>query len=222
MVDWQVHDGLIDYAQAVATMEQRVSAIRLAQAEELVWLVEHPPLYTKGTSARDADLLDKNRFPIYETGRGGEFTYHGPGQRIAYVMLDLEKRGKDIRRYVQQLEQWIILTLAQFGIEGFIREGRVGVWVMRGAQEAKIAAIGIRVRRWVSYHGIAINLNPQLSHFSGIVPCGIREYGVTSLAEMGIDVSMPSLDQALADSFSGIFGQTANNPYSMENITGSK
>jgi len=176
---------------------------------ETVWLLEHPPLYTAGTSAKDSDLLDPRRFPVHRTGRGGQFTYHGPGQRVAYVMLDLKRRGGDIRAFVRDLEQWIIETLASFNVTGERREGRVGIWVDRGGgHEDKIAAIGVRVRRWVSYHGIAINLEPDLSHFAGIVPCGIAEqnYGVTSLVDLGIPATMAELDSALRAAFRKVFG----------------
>lgn len=186
-------------------MEARVEVIKNG-GPELVWLLEHPPLYTGGTSARADDLLDK-RFPVYETGRGGEYTYHGPGQRVAYVMLNLKKRQQepDIKKYIWQLEEWIIHTLAQFNVIGERREGRVGIWVIHDNTESKIAAIGVRVRHWVSYHGIAINNNPDLSHFSGIVPCGIKGYGVTSLAALGKDVPMADLDSALKASFAEVF-----------------
>lgn len=226
-MQWQTSPGLTDYAQAVAFMEARAAAIRAGEADELVWLVEHPPLYTAGSGAKASGLLDASRLPVYETGRGGEYTYHGPGQRVAYVMLDLQQRGKDLRRYVQQLEQWLIQTLATFGVEGFTREGRIGVWVnipqavcrsqevpsrrsadQSGVQltsEAKIAAIGIRVRQWVSYHGIALNVAPDLSHYEGIVPCGISDYGVTSLQQLGVDASMQEVDAALRECFETVF-----------------
>ncbi len=190
-------------------MEARVAAIRDGTAPELVWLVEHPPLYTAGTSAKETDLLDENRFPVYETGRGGQYTYHGPGQRVAYVMLDLNHRGRDLRAYVHNLEQWVISTLARFSITGERREGRIGIWVDRGGgREDKIAAVGVRVRRWVTYHGIAINVAPDLSHFDGIVPCGIAEenLGVTSFADLGVQATMDEIDQALRDTFEEIFG----------------
>lgn len=176
-------------------------------AGELVWLVEHPPLYTAGTSADDKDLLHKTHFPVYDTGRGGQYTYHGPGQRVAYLMLDLKKRGMmDVRLYVQTLERWIIATLATFGVDSFVREGRIGVWALdRAGNEAKIAALGIRVRRWVTYHGICINVNPDLTHYAGIVPCGISEYGVTSLKALGVDASMSDVDRALESTFEHVF-----------------
>ncbi len=212
-VEWRIEPGLTPYPAAVAAMEARVAAIRAGEAPELVWLVEHPPLYTAGTSAAEADLLQPDRFPVYRSGRGGEFTYHGPGQRVAYVMLDLKRRGPDVRRFVQDLEEWIIRALASFAVAGERREGRVGIWVERkdpvlGAREDKIAAIGVRVRRWVTYHGIAINVEPELEHFSGIVPCGISEHGVTSLVDLGLPVGMADLDAALRASFPGVFGVT--------------
>lgn len=188
-------------------MEERASKIAEGKAQELVWLLEHPPLYTAGTSAKKADLLEPDKFPVYETGRGGEFTYHGPGQRIAYIMLNLKQRNaEDIRAYVQNLEQLIINTIAHFGIEGIRRDGRIGIWTESPKGEAKIAALGIRVRKWVTYHGIAINLNPDLGHFGGIVPCGISKYGVTSFADMGKNTSMDELDKALKEEFIKIFG----------------
>jgi lipoyl(octanoyl) transferase len=213
-IEWRVEPGLIDYPAAVAAMEARVAAIREGRLPELVWLVEHPPLYTAGTSAEPGDLLQPDRFPVYRSGRGGEFTYHGPGQRVVYVMLDLKRRGPDVRRYVRDLEEWIIRALAAFSVTGERRDGRVGIWVERrdalhGAREDKIAAIGVRVRRWVTYHGIAINVAPDLEHFSGIVPCGIRGHGVTSLVDLGLPVGLPDLDAALRASFPGVFGATA-------------
>lgn len=211
-LEWRLADGLIPYPDAVRTMEERVSAIREGTAPELVWLLEHPPLYTAGTSAQPDDLLDAGGFPVYPSGRGGQYTYHGPGQRVAYVMLDLQKREPDLRRYVRDLEEWVIRTLAGFGIKGERRDGRVGIWVdMRpfgGApgQENKIAAIGVRVRRWVTFHGVAINLEPNLDHFGGIVPCGIREHGVTSIAALGHIVTMDELDAGLRAAFDSVFG----------------
>jgi lipoyl(octanoyl) transferase len=259
MVEWKTSDGLTAYAHALEGMQQRVDAMLSSDADELVWLLEHPPLYTGGTSAKTADLLDA-RFEVFDSGRGGEYTYHGPGQRIAYTMLDLNTRGRDLRAYVQQLEQWIILTLAEFDVEGFTREGRIGVWVDessptvgrsqsertngstacagswqpltsndKGTQqrdpamssphregqqtaaggkhksEKKIAALGIRVRKWMTFHGIALNVNPDLSHYNGIVPCGIFDYGVTSLAALGVDASMKDVDAALKKSFAKVF-----------------
>lgn len=185
-------------------MDARVRGVQQAMAEELVWLLQHPPLYTAGTSAKATDLLTQ-QFPIYQTGRGGQYTYHGPGQRVGYLILDLNQRGRDLRAYVQQLEAWIIATLAEFGIEGFIREGRVGVWVNTKQGEAKIAALGVRVQKWVSSHGIALNVNPDLSHYTGIVPCGIREFGVTSMHVLGVKVGMDEVDAALKRQFTAIF-----------------
>ncbi len=256
-MEWKISDSLIPYPDALAFMETRVAAIRAGEAEECIWLLEHPPLYTAGTSARSEDLLETERFDVFETGRGGQYTYHGPGQRIAYVMLDLKKRAEalgqapDLRVFVKQLEAWIIATLAEFDVEGFTRDDRIGVWVQQdsgigdqgsaemthhaGSQatsadvashelrqqvssreavaqrgneqkESKIAALGIRVKHWVTYHGIAINLNPDLSHFNGIVPCGISHYGVTSLHALGIEASMAQFDQALSNQFIRVFG----------------
>lgn len=206
-VEWITAAAPVAYLEAVAAMEERVAAIRAGRAPERVWLVEHPPLYTAGTGARPADLLDPDRFPVHATGRGGQYTYHGPGQRVAYVMLDLTRRGGDLRAYVCDLESWIIETLARFGIAGERRAGRIGIWVARPGGEAKIAAIGVRVRHWVSYHGIAINLDPDLSHFDGIVPCGIAEHGVTSIAAVGRGADMGALDAALRASFETVFGR---------------
>ncbi|WP_417493631.1 lipoyl(octanoyl) transferase LipB [Maricaulis sp.] len=208
-VDWAVSAQPVDYEEAVAFMEARVAAIAGGEANELVWLLEHPPLYTAGTSAKPGDLLSPDRFPVYTTGRGGEYTYHGPGQRVAYVMLDLTRRGRDARKFVCNLERWLIETAASFGVAAGTREGRVGVWVERGdGREDKIAAIGVRLRRWVSFHGIAFNVAPDLTHFGGITPCGISNplYGVTSLAELGRDVSMADFDSALHLAFNTIFG----------------
>jgi lipoyl(octanoyl) transferase len=187
-------------------MERRVEAIRAGTAAELGWLLEHPPLYTAGTSARPEDLLDAGRFPVYRSGRGGQFTYHGPGQRVGYLMLDLKRRGPDLRRYIHDLEEWIIRTLERFAIRGERRDGRVGIWVAKpDGQEAKIAAIGVRVRRWVSFHGIAINLAPDLGHFQAIVPCGLRSFGVTSFADLGRTTTMAELDRALIEVFPTVF-----------------
>jgi lipoyl(octanoyl) transferase len=213
-VDWRVSDALVPYEEAVAAMEARAEAIAVGQAPELVWLLEHPPLYTAGTSAQDADLVAPGRFPVHRTGRGGQYTYHGPGQRVAYVMLDLDRRRRDLRAYVAALESWIIATLEAFNVRGERREDRVGVWVRRpergAAVEDKIAAIGIRVRRWVSFHGISLNVEPDLSHFSGIVPCGIAGHGVTSLVDLGHLVSMPEVDMQLRAAFETIFGPTVS------------
>ena len=211
-IDWRVSDRAIDYEPAVDEMEARVAAIRAGTAPELVWLLEHPPLYTAGTSAKEGDLLAPDRFPVHRTGRGGQYTYHGPGQRVGYVMLDLEQRGRDVRRHVHDLEAWLIGTLAAFGVKGERRPGRVGIWVARGAgREDKIAAIGVRVRRWVTYHGVSLNLDPDLEHFAGIVPCGIASegLGVTSLHALGHTASMAELDAALAENFEAVFGVAA-------------
>lgn len=206
-VDWQVSTASVDYPAALTAMEARAAAIRHGTARELVWLLEHPPLYTAGTSAHPQDLIDPERFPVFKAGRGGQYTYHGPGQRVAYVMLDLQRRGPDIRRFVRDLEEWLIRTLAQFGVQGERRPDRVGIWVDRGGgHEDKIAAIGVRVRHWVSFHGVALNVDPDLSHFSGIIPCGIREHGVTSLRQLGHAVPMAEVDQALKAAFEIVFG----------------
>ncbi len=208
-VAWRISDSLVDYEDAVREMTERVEAIRAGRLPELVWLVEHPPLYTAGTSARPEDLLDRDRFPVFRTGRGGRYTYHGPGQRVVYVMLDLDRRGRDVRRFVRGLEEWAIRTLARFNVAGERRPDRVGIWVDRGGgREDKIAAIGVRVRRWVTFHGMAINLDPDLDHFRGIVPCGVggAAYGVTSLHDLGLPVAMPELDAALAATFPEVFG----------------
>lgn len=215
-VGWAVSPGRVEYARAVAAMEARVAAIRAGEAGELVWLLEHDPIYTGGTSARVADLKDPDRFPVHRSSRGGEFTYHGPGQRVAYAMLDLDARGRDVRGFVAGLEEWIIGALGEFGLKGERREDRVGVWIDRRRpgeemREDKIAAIGVRVRRWVSFHGIALNVEPDLSHFAGIVPCGIAApgLGVTSLVDLGLPVSMTDADAALNKSFERVFGPTA-------------
>ena len=204
-VEWITSSELVPYPEALAEMEARSAAIAESKAGELVWLLEHPPIYTAGTSAKDSDLLDA-RFPVYRTGRGGQFTYHGPGQRVGYVMLDLKRRKPDVRAYVHDLEQWLIETLKELGVKGERRKGRVGIWVQRGIREDKIAALGVRIKRWVSLHGVALNVAPDLSHFSGIVPCGVTAHGVTSLADLGIDVSMTVVDVALKGSFQKIFG----------------
>ena len=205
--EWVVRPGLLSYPEAVAAMEERATAIAAARAPERVWLVEHPPIYTAGTSAKDSDLIDA-RFPVFRTGRGGQFTYHGPGQRVGYVMLDLKRRKADVRAYVRDLEEWLIRTLAQFNIRGERREGRVGIWVARGrGREDKIAAIGVRVRRWVTFHGVSLNVDPDLDHFTGIVPCGISEHGVTSLADLGLPVSMADVNTAMKVAFREVFGE---------------
>jgi len=205
-VSWEISEGLVPYLDAMARMDAHVDAISRGQEHERVWLLEHPPLYTAGTSAHDEDLVERERFAVFRTGRGGQYTYHGPGQRVAYVMLDLKRRGGDVRAYVAALEQWVIDTLDQFNVKGERREDRVGVWVRRGGREDKIAAIGIRVRHWVTFHGISINVEPDLSHFAGIVPCGIREHGVTSLVDLGLPVTMADLDVAMRKTFRPIFG----------------
>ena len=213
-IEWRISDQPVPYPEAVAEMEARVAAIRAGTAPELVWLLEHPPLYTAGTSANPADLVDPDRFPVFASGRGGQYTYHGPGQRVAYVMLDLKTRGADIRAYVHNLEEWLIRTLGRFVVKGERRCGRVGIWVDRGAyggvrgREDKIAAIGVRVRQWVTFHGVALNLDPDLSHFQGIVPCGIREHGVTSLWDLGLTPTMEDLDCALMGTFPEVFGES--------------
>ncbi|PIE11185.1 MAG: lipoate-protein ligase B [Rhodobacterales bacterium] len=218
MVEWIISDGLTSYEDALRVMEERVVAIREGRADEALWLLEHPPLYTAGTSAKSEDLRDPDRFPVYEARRGGQYTYHGPGQRVVYVMLDLDKRGRDVRAFVKALEGWVIDSLASFGLRGHIREGRVGVWIERPEKpplptgemrEDKIAAIGIRLRKWVSFHGISVNVEPDLSHFDGIVPCGITGHGVTSLVDLGLPVTMADLDVALKDRFAAHFPDPA-------------
>lgn len=214
-VEWRVEPGLLSYPQALRFMENYAEAIRSEGASELIWLVEHPPLYTFGTSARAEDLIDPERFPVFAAGRGGEYTYHGPGQRVVYVMLDLKRRRADVRAFVAALEAWIIHTLDSFNVKGERREDRVGVWVQRpdrpclhdgSVAEDKIAAIGIRMRKWVSFHGISINVEPDLEHFGGIVPCGVQEHGVTSLVDLGLPVTMTDLDVALKTAFEDVFG----------------
>jgi lipoyl(octanoyl) transferase len=208
-IAWRISDAPIAYPAAVSAMEARAAAIAEGRARELVWLLEHPPLYTAGTSAKATDLLAPARFPVFEAGRGGQFTYHGPGQRVGYVMMDLRRRDNDVRRFVRDLEEWLIRTLAAFNVRGERREGRVGIWVARkGGREDKIAALGIRVRRGVTFHGISLNVDPDLEHFSGIVPCGIQEHGVTSLADLGITAAMPDVDLALRTAFDRVFGRT--------------
>ncbi|HUW79866.1 MAG TPA: lipoyl(octanoyl) transferase LipB [Acidocella sp.] len=208
---WQIEPGLTQYDSAISFMKTRVAAIRDGAAGELLWLVEHPPLYTAGTSAADSDLQDASRFPTYQAGRGGQWTYHGPGQRVVYAMLDLaEPHGsvpaRDVRAYVAGLESWMIATLKDFGIKSETRDGRVGIWVVNGGQEQKIGAIGVRVSRWVTWHGMALNVHPDLSHFTGIIPCGIREHGVTSLAALGVTTTMAAVDAALEKNFMKVFG----------------
>ena len=214
MVEWRVTDTLQDYAEALAWQEARVAAIRAGEADECVWLLEHPPLLTAGTSTREEDLLEPGRFPVHEAGRGGQYTYHGPGQRVAYAMLDLNRRGRDVRAYVNKLEEWVIRALAEFGVKGERRSDRVGVWVVRpekppgpdGAPaEDKVAAIGVRLRRWVAFHGVAINVEPDLTHFGAIVPCGITGHGVTSLVDLGVPASMSDFDIALKEAFDDVF-----------------
>lgn len=205
-IEWRFSDENVPYEDALRFMEQRVKAIAAGEEPECIWLLEHPPLYTAGTSADSRDLIDPNRFPVYDAGRGGQYTYHGPGQRIAYVMLDLSKRGRDIRKFVNTLEEWVIQALATFNITGERREGRVGIWVDRGmGREDKIGAIGVRVRKWVTFHGISLNVEPDLDHFGGIVPCGISEHGVTSLQDLGIWVTMQEIDSLLMTCFDAVF-----------------
>jgi lipoyl(octanoyl) transferase len=213
-VDWRFSDAPVDYPTAIAEMEARVAAIRAGTAPELVWLLEHPPLYTGGTSAKPGDLLDSGRFPTYATGRGGQYTYHGPGQRVGYVMVDLKPRGGDVRAYVRSLEDWLIATLKRFNVTGERREGRIGIWVDRGPhpsggrREDKIAALGVRVRHWVTYHGVALNVDCDLTHFAGIVPCGVAtaQYGVTSLLDLGITAMMSDVDAAMRAAFDEVLG----------------
>ena len=200
-VEWRVSEGLVPYKEALAFMEERAAAIRSGAVAECVWLLEHPPLFTAGTSADRAELSNPSGFPVHEAGRGGRYTYHGPGQRVGYVMLDLEKRGRDVRQLVHSLEGWIIAALGELGVEAHRAPGRIGIWVGEGPDEAKIAALGIRVKRWVTLHGFSINVAPDLSHFAGIVPCGIREFGVTSLAGQGKETAMSRVDEALKRSF---------------------
>ena len=213
--EWRISDRPVPYAEALAAMEDRVADIRAGRAPELVWLLEHPPLYTAGTSAASKDLLQPARFPVHVAGRGGQYTYHGPGQRVVYVLLDLRARRQDVRRYVSDLEEWTIRTLARFNVTAERRAGRVGVWVVRpdkprladgSFREDKIAAIGVRIRHWVSFHGLSINVEPDLTHYEGIVPCGISDHGVTSLVDLGLPVTLADLDMALADTFDEVFG----------------
>ena len=208
--EWRVSGLPVPYDEAVAEMEARAAAIAEGRARELVWLLEHPPLYTAGTSADARDLIDPKRFPVFKTGRGGQYTYHGPGQRVAYVMLDLKRRKPDVRAFVEDLERWLIAALAEFNVTGELREGRVGVWVKRPEKgltaEDKIAAIGVRIRKWVTFHGVSLNVDPDLDHFTGIVPCGISQYGVTSLADLGLTATMADVDIALKRTFAEVFG----------------
>jgi lipoyl(octanoyl) transferase len=215
MVEWIRSDAPVPYDEAVAWMEGRAAAIARGEADEAIWLLEHPPLYTAGTSAKPADLTDPDRFPVYETKRGGQYTYHGPGQRVAYVLLDVAQRGHDVRAFVQQMEDWVIATLAEFNLRGEKREGRVGVWIARpdkppladgSPREDKIAALGVRLTKWVSYHGLSINVEPELDHFDGIVPCGITGHGVTSLVDLGLPVTLDDVDVALQKTFEEVFG----------------
>jgi lipoyl(octanoyl) transferase len=213
MIEWTHLPGLAPYTETLAAMEARVAHIAAGTASEAIWLLEHPPLYTAGTSAMETDLIDPTRFPVHIAGRGGQYTYHGPGQRVVYVMLDLNKRGRDVRQFVCALENWVIATLAQFNVKGERRTGRVGVWVARDGHDDKIAAIGVKLRRWVSFHGISINVEPDLAHFDGIVPCGIKDHGVTSLVDLGLPVTMADLDVALRTTFAQAFpDQTAHQP----------
>ena len=214
MVQWEISDGEVDYNTALEKMDNYVQKVIIGEADEKIWLLEHPSLYTAGTSADKKDLVEPNRFPVFQTKRGGQYTYHGPGQRVVYVMLDLNKRGKDIKKFVENLEAWIIYTLAEFNVVGQSRKGRVGIWVERPdkpkninglIEEEKIAAIGVRLKKWITFHGLSINVDPDLSHFNGIVPCGIEEHGVTSLVDLGLPVSMTDLDIALTKSFSKVF-----------------
>jgi len=205
-IEWRWSETPVPYPTAVEEMERRVAAIRAGDAAELVWLLEHPPLYTAGTSAREEDLLEPGRLPVYRSGRGGQYTYHGPGQRVAYVMLDLSQRGLDVRCHVHRLEEWMIQSLVRFGVRGERRDNRVGIWIARlGGGDEKIAAIGVRVRRWVTYHGVALNVDPDLDHYRGIIPCGITEHGVTSLAALGVIASTAEVDQALGATFAEVF-----------------
>ncbi|CAN5165740.1 lipoyl(octanoyl) transferase LipB [soil metagenome] len=216
-VEWATSRAPVAYVEAVAFMEARAAAIAAGQAGEIVWLLEHPPLYTAGVSAKAADLLAPERFPVHESGRGGQYTYHGPGQRVAYVMLDLRVRGRDVRAFVKALEAWVIEALASFNLTGEIRPGRVGVWVERRSpgvppREDKIAAIGVKLRQWVSFHGVSLNVEPDLSHFDGIVPCGVTEHGVTSLVDLGLPATLDEADAALKSAFQSVFGPVTQAP----------
>ena len=207
-LDWRISDALVDYEPARSFMEGRVAQIIDGEAPEMVWLLEHPPLYTAGTSADPAELVDREKFPVFDAGRGGRYTYHGPGQRIAYVMLDLKQRGRDVRAHVHNLEAWVIAALDRFNVKGERREGRIGIWVDRGnGREDKIGAIGVRVRHWVTFHGISLNVEPDLSHYEGIVPCGISDQGVTSLVDLGLPVTMADVDVVLQETWDDVFGR---------------
>ena len=209
-IEWRVSEGLLPYPETLAEMEARAAAVREGSARELVWLLEHPPLYTAGTSATGSDLIAPDRFPVYTAGRGGKHTYHGPGQRVGYLVLDLDKRGRDVRCFVHALETWLIATLAELGVKAWIADGRVGVWTEHRGQEAKIAAIGVRVRRWVTFHGFSVNVAPDLSHFAGIVPCGLPDYPVTSLAELGRVTDLKQFDEALRSGFETFLSALTN------------
>ena len=209
-IEWRVSDGLQPYAETLAAMEARVAAIRAGEARELVWLLEHPPLYTAGTSADPAELIAPDRFPVHAVGRGGRYTYHGPGQRVGYLMIDLDKRGRDVRRFVHSLEAWLIDTLGDLGVSAHVAPGRVGIWVDRPEGEAKVGAIGVRVRRWVTMHGFSINIDPDLNHFAGIVPCGLPDFGVTSLARLGTVSDMKQFDGALRNRFDSFLSALVN------------
>ena len=209
-IEWRISEGLVPYPEAVAEMEARVAAIRAGAARELIWLLEHPPLYTAGTSAAAGELLAPSRFPVYPTGRGGRYTYHGPGQRVGYVLLDLERRGRDVRRFVCALEDWMIGALGELGIAARRAPGRIGIWVDDQGREAKIGAIGVRVRKWVTLHGFSINIDPDLDHFGGIIPCGLAEFGVTSVRQLGSGGDMATIDTALKRGFPGFLGAVSN------------
>ncbi len=217
--EWAVADAPIPYPDAIAAMEARAADVASGDAAELVWLLEHPPLYTAGTSADAADLTQPDRFPVYKTGRGGQYTYHGPGQRVAYTMLDLRARGSDVRLFVQGLGEWIIRTLDAFNVKGERRAGRVGVWVQRGSREDKVAALGIRVRKGIAFHGISINVDPDLAHYDGIVPCGINQHGVTSLNDLGLPVTMAEVDSALLAAYQDVFGPVVRAEFAPPSIT---
>lgn len=204
-LEWRFGGKLVDYGDALKEMEKRVDAIYRHEAPELIWLLEHPPLITAGTSAKEEDLLEPHRFPVFDAGRGGQYTYHGPGQRIAYCLLDLRKRGRDLKLFVHRLEAWMIAVLKELGVEGERRQGRVGIWVRRGQGEAKIGAIGVRVRHWVTFHGLSLNVRPDLSHFDAIVPCGVHEHGVVSLAELGVKIEPQEIDELFCRHFGNVF-----------------